>query len=184
MQPEREYSSVLHSKGSGMIADLDGEDGPGTPHGHDPMHDNPPLPADLIRAVSPGPQPLPAKKASRGRISAGVLSGILVGLLVGVLVPPVNQVVHNVADRTHSYFYGVNHPIELSPLCKYLGGIVAPPAERDAAYQYRCAHSQRAISRNQIRLRCISQWGPSARLVLLDPNSASGWTCHTPGILH
>jgi hypothetical protein len=78
--------------------------------------------------------------------------------------------------------FGFDQPIELSPLCANAGGIEAPPAEINAAYHYQC-RSGNVITSTQIGQRCKAQWGPTAQLVLQDPNSAAGWKCHTPGWL-
>jgi hypothetical protein len=107
-----------------------------------------------------------------GRVAATVSITVIFALAVQVLTPSGRQ-----------YVFGVDEPIELSPLCENLGGIVAPPAEIDAAFHYRCARSGRTITRAQIERRCKAQWGSNADLVLRDPNSASGWKCHTPGLL-
>jgi hypothetical protein len=64
--------------------------------------------------------------------------------------------------------FGVDRSIELSPLCVNDGGIVAPPAEANAAYQYHCARSGHVVARAQVEQRCKTQW-PTAELVLRDP---------------
>jgi hypothetical protein len=87
------------------------------------------------------------------------------------------------ATRPDHGLNAVDYPIELSSICTNLGGIVAPPAEQNAAYQYRCQDSKQPITKQQIAQQCRIQWGPNAKLVLRDPDSASGWTCHTPGAL-
>jgi hypothetical protein len=156
-----------------MTADLNGEDGSDPPQGQGPTRDNPPLPADLIIT-----EPSPAKPGRHRRV-AEIVIAVIAGLLVGSLSPPVNQIIDNIGG----YFFGVDQPIELSSICKNMGGIVAPHAETNAAYQWHCAHSSRSISRHQIEQRCTAQWGPDAQLFLRDPNSASGWKCHTPGLL-
>lgn len=97
------------------------------------------------------------------------------------MLPPVNHVIHDITDPVGSYLGGIDHPIELSPICKDLGGIVAPHAEKNAAYQYQCRDSKKTIAKQQIAQQCRIQWGPNAKLELRDPDSASGWTCHTPG---
>jgi len=109
--------------------------------------------------------------------------GILTFIAAQFFSPPINEASTSLIDRAHAYVFGVDHPIELSPICQRLGGIVAPHAEKDAAYHYRCRRSKQTITKHQIEQRCVTQWGPNARLVLIDPDSASGWTCHTPGVL-
>lgn len=146
---------------------------------------------DLSRALASHRQQVESRKdateqhaASRRRRLGvwvlGVLGGVIIGLMVGVLSPPVNHAISDLKGK----LFGVDHPIELAPICKDLGGIIVPPAERDAAYQYHCGRSSRPISRHEVEQRCVAQWGPAAKLVLLDPDSASGWTCQTPGWLH
>jgi hypothetical protein len=103
------------------------------------------------------------------RVATTVSVGAVVGLGLFLATPSGRQ------DA-----FGVNEPIELSPLCVNAGGIVAPPAEINAAFQYRC-RSGHVITRAQIGQRCTTQWGPTAQLVLEDRNSAAGWTCHVPG---
>jgi len=156
-----------------MTADLNGEDESDPPHGQGPTRDNPSLPADLISTQSS-----PANRGKHRRV-AEILIALITGLLVGVLLPPVSHIIDNIGG----YLFGVDQPIELSPICNNMGGIVPPHAETNAAYQWRCAHSSRWISRRQIQQRCITQWGPNAQLFLRDPNSASGWKCRTPGLL-
>jgi hypothetical protein len=114
----------------------------------------------------------PSKARQTARIATLVLVGLMVGLILPLLTP-----------QGRSATFGVNHPIELRPLCEGLGGIIAPPAERDAAFHYRCKSSTDTITQAQIEQRCHDQWGTRARLVLRDRDSAAGWTCHTPGWL-
>jgi hypothetical protein len=152
-------------------------------HGEQPTRAHPPLPADTVD-LEPARRGRPSvRRRARRRIRKAVAVGVVVGLLVAVLAPPVNQAIDRVTVSALSQLFGTDHPIELSPICGNLGGILAPPPEMHAAYQYRCANSRHAISRGQIFQRCISQWGRKAQLELRDPDSASGWTCHTPGLL-
>ena len=116
------------------------------------------------------------------RIGAGVV-GIATFIAVQFFSPPINEASTSLISRAHAYVFGVDHPIELSPICQGLGGIAAPHAEKDAAYHYRCKRSKQTIAKEQIEQRCRTQWGADARLVLIDPDSASGWTCRTPGVL-
>ncbi|SRR6266516_4232153 len=119
------------------------------------------------------------------RIGNGIIA-ILIWLIAQIFITPVNQLSSNLVDRGRNYITGEDHPIELQPICTNLnqGRIVAPPAEKNAAFHYRCARSKQMITRGQIEQRCITQWGRNAKLVLRDPDSASGWKCHTPGWLH
>jgi hypothetical protein len=146
---------------------------------------------DLSRALASHRQQVQSRKDAteqhstsrwkrRGGWVLGVLGGVLIGLMVAVLSPPVNHAISDV----HGMVFGVDHPIELAPICEGLGGIVAPPAEKYAAYQYHCRRSSHLISRREVEQRCLAQWGRHAQLVLIDPDSASGWTCRTPGWLH
>jgi hypothetical protein len=107
------------------------------------------------------------------RVAAILLTGVLLGF-TSLLTTPLGR----------QYAFGTDRPIELSPLCAHLGGIVAPPAERNAAYHYRCVQSTNPISRDQIAQRCKVQWGFNAKLLLHDRNSAAGWKCHVRGLLH
>lgn len=154
-----------------MTADLSGEDGSEPPQGDEPMRDNPPLPADLIHK-----KPSNKKKKKTHPLVVAFVATFVAGLL---LSPPVTQA----ANKIGGDIFGIDQPIELSPICTNLGGIVAPHAQVNAAHQWRCVRSHRPISQRQIEQRCATQWGPKARLVLRNPNSASGWACHTPGLL-
>jgi hypothetical protein len=73
--------------------------------------------------------------------------------------------------------------LELQPVCDALhqGKVIAPHAETNAAYHYRCTGSDRWITQQQIAQRCVAQWGHDAQLVLKDRDSASGWKCHVRG---
>jgi hypothetical protein len=99
------------------------------------------------------------------------------------LAPPVNQAGLNTAQRLATYFIGEDKPVELKPLYDKQGGIVAPPAEKDAAYHWRCRRSPSPITRQQIAERCAAQWGKEAKLVLRDRDESSGWKCHFRGLL-
>jgi hypothetical protein len=130
-----------------------------------------PLPDVDVRPLTGGDLS-PSRTLRAARVATIVLVSILVGLAVPLMTPTGRR-----------YALGVDQPIELRPLCENLGGIVAPPAERDAAFHYRCAESTQTITRAQIEGRCKDQWGSGAQLVLRDRNSASGWKCHAPGWL-
>jgi hypothetical protein len=143
---------------------------------------NYPLPADAGRAA-PSSQRT-AEDHQRRRWFLGLVTAVIAGLLTGALLAPVNHAIHDITNPIGSYLVGTDHSVELSPICKDLGGLVAPPAEKNAAYQYQCRDSKQTITRQQIAQRCRIQWGPNAKLVLRDPDSASGWTCHTPGLVH
>jgi hypothetical protein len=134
--------------------------------------------------MSPSPPRQSAGKRWVRRIGAGIV-GILVWLLGGFFSTPVNEIGDNAVERAKSYVFGQDQPIELQPICDELrqGKVIAPHAEKDAAYHYRCAQSRQWITEQQIRRRCVEQWGEDARLVLKDPDSASGWKCHTRGRL-
>jgi hypothetical protein len=121
-----------------------------------------------------------SRRRRRGGWILGVVGGVIIGLLADVLYPPLN---HAISDLQGNVF-GVDHPIELAPICDGLGGIIAPHAERGAAYKYHCRRLSRPISRHEIEEQCVVQWGPGAQLVLHNPDSASGWACRTPGWLH
>lgn len=164
-----------------MTADLNGEGGPDPSHGQESPRDKPPLPADLVRAQSSGRQRSSAKRRRRRRAIVTQLVTLLIGLLTGAVSPILSQPAQNTSESIIHYFSGVDQPIELSTICKNLGGIVPPNAETDAAYKWRCADSQQAISPSQVKQMCRTEWGPKAQLVLRDPNSAAGWKCHIPG---
>jgi hypothetical protein len=166
-----------------MTADLNGEGGPDPSHGQESPRDKPPLPAALVRPVSSGRNRLSANRRRRRRTIVSTLVALLVGLFSGAVSPILSQPVQNTVESIFHYFSGVDQPIELSTICKNLGGIVAPHAETDAAYKWRCARSQQTISPSQIKQMCRTEWGPKAQLVLRDPNSAAGWKCHMPGSL-
>jgi hypothetical protein len=164
-----------------MTADLNGEGGPDPSRGQKPTCDRPPLPADLVRSGSSGRHHSSATKRRRIRAIVSTVVTLLVGLFIGAVSPTLSQPVQNAVESTIHYFFGVDEPIELSQICNNLGGILAPHAEADAAYKWRCTRSQQVISRAQIKQMCQAEWGAKAQLVLLDPNSAAGWKCHISG---
>ena len=61
------------------------------------------------------------------RVATTVSVGVVIGLGLFLATP---------AGRQDTL--GVDQSIELSPLCVHAGGIVAPPAEINAAYHYHC----------------------------------------------
>lgn len=138
-----------------------------------------PLPAD-VRTVKLAHS---ARQRRRRRVTAGAAIGIVIAVVAAILAPPLGSAIYNVADRVDSGLFGVDHPVELKPICDHLGGIVPPPSEINAAYQWRCDGSQSTITKREIQQRCVAQWGSDAVAVLHDPNSAAGWKCHTPGLL-
>lgn len=147
----------------------------------------------VITLLTDGPRPQLSQRASfsdvdvqlattdelsRSRSSRilRILTTVLIGFVLAIAV-----LLATPGGR--GYAFGVDKPIELRPLCEHLGGIVAPPAEDNAAFHYRCARSVGPITRLQIERRCKDQWGADAELVLRDPDSASGWKCHRRGLL-
>jgi hypothetical protein len=165
----------------GMTADLNGEGGPDSSHGQDPNRDNPPLPADLVSTGSSEQDHPSDKERRRRRAGAATLVSLLVLLFAGTVGPILNQGAQNAYEAVVHHVSGIDEPIELSPICANLGGIVAPHAEAGAAYKWRCALSQQTITPSQIKQMCTTQWGPKARLILRDANSAAGWKCNIPG---
>jgi hypothetical protein len=117
------------------------------------------------------------------RVGVGAAGAFLIWFASQFFAPPVNQAGLNVGQRLASYVIGEDKPIELKPLCDKQGGIVAPPAEKDAAYHWRCRRSTRLITREQIAERCAAQWGNEAKLALREPDESSGWKCHFRGLL-
>ncbi len=107
--------------------------------------------------------------------------GLLLWLAAQFIAPPVNQAGLATTQRLVAYVVGEDKPIELKPLCIKQGGIVPPPAEKDAAFHWRCQRSSRPITRQQIAKRCAAQWGTELKLVLRDQDSAAGWKCHKRG---
>jgi hypothetical protein len=123
------------------------------------------------------------KRVGAGLAGGGLLAGFLLWLASQFFAPPVNEAGLDTAQRVVAFVVGEDKPIELKPLCSAQGGIVAPPAEKDAAFHWRCQRSSRPITREQIAERCTAQWGKEAELVLRDPDSSSGWKCHLRGLI-
>jgi hypothetical protein len=137
-------------------------------------------PRILRRSASPRLE----KKRSR-RIWTGIIGAlmtIVTGLAIVFLTPPINQV-GTKALHGWTRVVGADLPVELRPLCAGQGGIVAPPAEKDAAYHWRCRGSSYPITEQQIATRCHQQWGQEVNLVLRDRDASSGWKCHKRGWL-
>jgi hypothetical protein len=116
-------------------------------------------------------------------VGGGALGGLLLWLAAQLVAPPINEAGLRGEQRVAALLVGEYRPIELKPLCATQGGIVAPPAEKDAAYHWRCQRSSGPITPQQIAERCAAQWGKEAELVLTDPDSSSGWKCHLGGLI-
>lgn len=127
--------------------------------------------SDVVVREATGEELLRSRASRALRVATTLSVGFVIALGLFLATPSGRQ-----------DMFGVDEPIELSPLCVNAGGIVAPPAEVNAAYQYQC-RSGHVITQAQIEQRCKAQWGSTAKLVLEDRNSASGWKCHTPGWL-
>lgn len=166
-----------------MATDLNDEEEPNPAAGTSGRSGDYPLPADV--GSSKGSD-APASDHPRRRKSTlvALLTGIFIGIVVAVIGPVAVRVTYSAWSNVASHLVGVDHPIELAPICVNRGGIMSPPAEDNAAFHWRCMDSRRPISRAQIEQRCKDEWGSAARLVLRDPNAAAGWTCHTRGLLH
>lgn len=80
------------------------------------------------------------------------------------------------------YVLGVDHGVELYPICSTRANLDSPPSEVNAAYHYHCVGSSHMITPAQIAQRCQDQW-PGSQLALRDADSAAGWKCHVRGLL-
>ncbi len=124
----------------------------------------------------------PTGKKQLRRVILGALGAIVIGLTIAFFTPPVTQATTTM-ESWWGRVVGVDKPIELKPICAKQGGIVPPPAEKNAAFHWRCKGSSHPITPQQIAERCAAQWGPEFRLMLRDRDASSGWKCHKRGLL-